>query len=250
MPPGYGELEPRLRAAVAERVSRGRVEVALSVADLADAVEVSADTAAARAYIGALRELSEVAGGGPVTLSNLLAVGGFLSERREPRVEAVWSDCRQPLEQALAQFEAACRRDGDVTAADLRRLLAEIALQVDRVETEAPRAAERQRDALAARVQELLAGAVDEERLVAALATLLAKSDVNEELIRLRGHLEAFRDALAAGERAKKLEFISQEMMREANTVAAKGSAVSISAAAVRVKDAVERIREHLRNVA
>ena len=250
VPPGYGELEPRLRAAVAERVSRGRVEVALSVADLADAVEVSADTAAARAYIGALRELSEVAGGGPVTLSNLLAVGGFLSERREPSIEAVWSDCRQPLEQALAQFEAACRRDGDVTADDLRRLLAEIAIEVDRVETEAPRAAARQRDALAARVQELLAGAVDEERLVAALATLLAKSDVNEELTRLRGHLEAFRDALAAGERAKKLEFISQEMMREANTVAAKGSAVSISAAAVRVKDAVERIREHLRNVA
>ena len=250
VPPGYGELEPRLRAEVAERVSRGRVELTLSVVHLADAVEVSADTVAARAYLGALRELAEVAGGGPVTLSNLLAVGGFLNERREPRVEGVWSDCRQPLEQAFAQFEAACRRDGNVTAADLRRLLAQIAFEVDLIETEAPRAARRQRDALAARVQELLADAVDEDRLTAVLATLLAKSDVNEELIRLRGHLDAFGDALAAGERAKKLEFISQEMMREANTVAAKGSAVSISAAAVRVKDAVERIREHLRNVA
>ena len=250
VPPGYGELEPRLRAEMAARVSRGRVELALSVADLADAVEVRVDTAAARAYIGALRELSDVAGGSPVTLSNLLAVGGFLSERRERCVEGVWSDCRLPLEQAFAQFDAACRRDGEVTAADLRRLLAEIALEVDRIEAEAPRAAERQRDTLAARVQELLAGAVDEERLIAALATLLAKGDVNEELIRLRGHLDAFGDALAAGDRAKKLEFISQEMMREANTVAAKGSSVSISAAAVRIKDAVERIREHLRNVA
>ncbi len=250
VPPGYAELEPRLRAEVAERVSRGRVELALTVADLADTVEVSADTAAARAYIGALRELSDVAGGGPVTLTNLLAVGGFLSERREPCVEEVWNDCRQPLEQAFARYDAACRRDGSVTAADLRRLLAQIASEVDRIETEAPRAARRQRDALAARVQELLADAVDEERLVATLATLLARSDVNEELVRLRGHLEAFGDALAAGERAKKLEFISQEMMREANTLAAKGSAVSISAAAVRVKDAVERIREHLRNVA
>ena len=145
VPPGYGELEPRLRAEVAERVSRGRVELALSVADLAGAVEVSADTAAARAYIRALRELSDVAGGGPVTLSNLLAVGGFLNEWREPCVEGVWGDCRQPLEQAFAQFDAACRRDGDVTAADLRRLLAEIAYEVDRIEAEAPRAAERQR---------------------------------------------------------------------------------------------------------
>ena len=250
VPPGYGELEPRLRALVAERVSRGRVELALTVVDLTDTVQVSADTTAARAYLAALRELSDVAGGGPVTLSNLLAVGGFLNERREPCVERVWADLRQPLEQAFARFEAACRRDGSVTAADLHRLLAQVEREVELIETEAPRAAQRQRDGIAARVQELLANMVDDERLIAALATLLAKSDVNEELIRLRGHLDAFRDALAGGERAKKLEFVSQEMMREANTVAAKGAAFSISAAAVRVKDAVERIREHLRNLA
>ena len=250
VPPGYGELEPLLRALITERVSRGRVELSLSVADLTDAVQVSADTASARAYLAALRELSDVAGGGPVTLSNLLAVGGFLKERREPCVERVWSDCRQPLEQAFAQFEAACCRDGSVTATDLRRLLAQVEREVDLIETQAPQAAQRQRAGVAARVQELLADAVDEERLIAALATLLAKSDVNEELVRLRGHLDAFRDALAGGERSKKLEFISQEMMREANTVAAKGAAFSISAAAVRVKDAIERIREHLRNVA
>ena len=250
VPPGYGELEPLLRALITERVSRGRVELSLSVADLTDAVQVSADTASARAYLAALRELSDVAGGGPVTLSNLLAVGGFLKERREPCVERVWSGCRQPLEQAFAQFEAACCRDGSVTATDLRRLLAQVEREVDLIETQAPQAAQRQRAGVAARVQELLADAVDEERLIVALATLLAKSDVNEELVRLRGHLDAFRDALAGGERSKKLEFISQEMMREANTVAAKGAAFSISAAAVRVKDAIERIREHLRNVA
>ena len=250
VPPRYGELESRLHTLVAERVSRGRVELALSVVDLADAVQVSADTAAARAYLGALRELSDVAGGGPVTLSNLLAVGGFLSERREVCAERVWSDCRQPLEEAFARFDDSCRRDGSVTEADLQRLLADVQRETDLIEAEAPRAAQRRRDAIAARAQELLADAVDEERLIAALATLLAKSDVNEELTRLRGHLGAFRDALAGGERAKKLEFISQEMMREANTVAAKGAAFSISAAAVRVKDAVERIREHLRNVA
>jgi uncharacterized protein (TIGR00255 family) len=250
VPPGYGELEPRLRALVAERVGRGRVELALSVADLADTVQVRVDAAAARAYLAALQELADVAGGGPVTLSNLLAVGGFLEERRERFVEQVWRDCTGPLDDAFAQFDAACRHDGSVTAADLRRLLAEVEGDVEVIEAEAPQAAQRQRDAIAARAQELLAGAVDEDRLIAALATLLAKSDVNEELIRLRGHLGAFRDALAGGERAKKLEFISQEMMREANTVAAKGAAFSISAAAVRVKDAIERIREHLRNVA
>ena len=250
VPPGYGELEPRLRALVAERVQRGRVELSLAVTDFADNIRVRADTVAARAYLAALRELSDVAGGGPVTLSNLLAVGGFLKERRERCAEQVWDDCRQPLDEAFAQFEAACRRDGSVTATDLRRLLAEVEREVDVIESEAPRAAQRQRDGIAARVQELLAVAVNEERLTSALATLLAKSDINEELIRLRGHLGAFRNALAGGERAKKLEFISQEMMREANTVAAKGAAFAISAAAVRVKDAVERIREHLRNVA
>ena len=85
--------------------------------------------------------------------------------------------------------------------------------------------------------------------MVAALAAVLTKADINEELVRLRGHLAAFQHALGAGERAKKLEFIGQEMMREVNTIAAKGTAYSMSAAAVRAKAAIERIREHLRNV-
>ena len=249
LPSGYGELEPRLRTMVGEHVARGRVELSLSLTDLSDQVRVAADTAAARAYAAALRELAEVTGGAPVTLSHLLAVGGFLQERRATCVERVWSECRGPLRQVFAQFDAACDRDGAVTAADVRRLLAAVEQEVGAIETAAPAAARQMHEAVAARAQELLAHSVDEGRLAAALAAVLVKSDVNEELIRLRGHLGAFRAALAGRERAKKLEFISQEMMREANTVAAKGAAYSISAAAVRAKDAIERIREHLRNV-
>ena len=249
VPTGYAELEPRLRAEVAARVARGRVELSLVLLDLTDAVQVNVDTAAARAYVTALRELAGLVDGGPVTLSHLLAVGGLLGEQREHRVEEVWAECRVPLQQALAQLEAARARDGAVTGKDVARLLALIEEEVGAIEAEAPEAAQRLHATMAARVRELLMESVEEGRMVAALAAVLAKADVNEELVRLRGHLAAFRHALEAGERAKKLEFISQEMMREVNTIAAKGTAYAMSAAAVRAKAEIERIREHLRNV-
>ena len=249
VPAGYAELEARLRAAVAERVARGRVELSLVLQELTDAVQVQVDAAAARAYLTALRELAALVDGGPVTLSHLLAAGGFLGEQREHRVEEAWSECQLPLEQALAQLEAARIRDGAVTAKDVARLLAAIEEEVGVIEAEAPEAAKRMHATMAARVRELLAESVDEGRMVAALAAVLTKADINEELVRLRGHLAAFQHALGAGERAKKLEFIGQEMMREVNTIAAKGTAYSMSAAAVRAKAAIERIREHLRNV-
>ena len=249
VPAGFAELEARLRAAVGERVARGRVELSLSLLDLTDAVQVKVDSAAARAYLTALRELAALVDGGPVTLSHLLAAGGFLGEQREHRVEEAWTECRLPLQQALAQLEAARIRDGAVTATDVARLLATIEEEVAIIEAEAPAAAQRLHATMAARVRELLTEPVDEGRMVAALATVLAKADINEELVRLRGHLAAFQQALGAGERAKKLEFIGQEMMREVNTIAAKGTAYAMSAAAVRAKAAIERIREHLRNV-
>ena len=252
VPAGYAELEQRLRAAVGERVARGRVELSLAVEDLTEGVQVRVNTAAARAYLEALRKLSAVADGGPVTLSHLLAVRGFLGEQLAHDVEVVWAECRGPLEQAFEQFQAARHRDGAVTAADVAQLLTDLEAEVNGIEVEAPLAAQRVQTTLAARVQKelaALADSVDEGRVLAALAAVLARGDINEELVRLRGHLGAFRDSLGTGERAKKLEFVSQEMMREVNTVAAKGAAYAISAAAVRAKDAIERIREHLRNV-
>lgn len=249
VPAGFAELEPRLRGAVAERVARGRVELSLALQDLTDTPQVTVDTASARAYFAALQELAALVGGGPVTLGHLLAVGGFFGERRAHRVEEAWSECQLPLRQAFARLEAARARDGAVTAADLARLLARLDEEVGVIEREAPAAAQRMHAMMAARVRELLGESVDDGRLIAALAAVLAKADVNEELVRLRGHLEAFHHALGAGERAKKLEFISQELMREVNTIAAKGSAYAMSAAAVRAKTAIERMREHLRNV-
>ena len=162
LPPGYGELEPRLRVKLSEHAARGRVELTMTFADLFDQVRVVADKVAARAYLAALRELADITGGAPVTLSHLLAVGGFLREQREPCVEQAWRDCQHPLEQVFAQFEMSCDRDGAVTAADVRRLLAEVEREVDAIEAAAPPAALQMHEAMAKRAQALLAQRVDE----------------------------------------------------------------------------------------
>ncbi len=250
LPADLGELEPRLRGYLAERVGRGRVELSVGVVELEGAARVSVDAAAARSHWAALHELAELVGAGGVDLSHLLAVGGFLRQARTHDPKRMWAECQEPLERAFAQFEAERRRDGANTTADLERLVAAVEADVAVIAAEAPLAAERMRAAMTRKTEQLLAEPVDDGRVVAALAVVLARADVNEELVRLRGHLQAFREALAGGGvRAKQLEFLNQELMREANTIAAKGAAYAIGAAAVRARDAIERMREHLRNL-
>jgi uncharacterized protein (TIGR00255 family) len=122
--------------------------------------------------------------------------------------------------------------------------------QLARIEGLAPLLEERLKNDLRARFREVLGDAVEEARLLAETAVLLARSDIHEELMRIRAHLGGFRAAAAEGGAVgKKLDFLCQELGREVNTLGAKNALPEVDAAVVALKDALEKIREQVRNV-
>jgi uncharacterized protein (TIGR00255 family) len=122
--------------------------------------------------------------------------------------------------------------------------------QVERIEGLAPLLEERLKNDLRARFREVLGDSVEEARLLTETAVLLARSDIHEELVRVRAHLGSFRAAVGEpGAVGKKLDFLCQELGREVNTIGAKNALPEVDAAVVALKDALEKIREQVRNV-
>ena len=252
VPPALGELEQRIRQKLDANLARGRVEAQLRVAAAEAAVEVEVNGPLAAAYRRALWQLAEPLGQA-VTVDHLLSVGGLLRECRPQDTEGVWEEAEPAVDTAMAQLLASRRVEGEAAEADVRSQLAQLTGELDTIQRDTASYADatataRARDA-AARARELLTSDADDERVVAALASLLVRADINEELVRARGHLVALEAALTEDGTGKHMEFLCQEVLREVNTIASKSAAYGVAAAAVRAKGCLERMREQLRNV-
>jgi uncharacterized protein (TIGR00255 family) len=263
MPDGFEVFEPRIRQAIRNRLRRGHVDVNIYYeAGGTGAIEVHRDVA--EAYLKAAERLR--AEFGVKTEPDLIALfrlpgvvaapgtaGELLSEEAQERLGEQVDAC---LEQALKKLEAMRRSEGQALTEEMRGILAGIAARTTEIETlaEGVRPAIARR--LAERLDELLKGVqLDPVRLAQEAALLAERSDVSEELARLRSHVEQFRKLLAgAGEAGKKLDFLLQEMQREANTLLSKTPGVeseglAITALALEAKSGIEKLREQAQNV-
>jgi uncharacterized protein (TIGR00255 family) len=163
-----------------------------------------------------------------------------------------WPSIRAALDDAVAQLVQMKATEGEAITTDFRARLDEIVEHVDAIEAVAPRAVERYRERLEARLRELAADLVDNpDRLVREAAIFADKLDITEEIVRLRSHVEQFRGYLDAGETSvgRTLEFLSQEMHRELNTIGSKSQEIEITNRVVLAKSELEKIREQVRNV-
>src|ERR1700736_3954222 len=231
MPEGFEVFEPRIRLAVRNRLRRGHVDVNVYY-DLAGAASVKVNHGVAEAYMKAVEELRGHFGGKTepdlialFRLPGVVAAPGATSElQSEEAQERLGAQLEVCLEQALDRLELMRRSEGQTLMAEMRGLLARIAENTAEIES----LAERVRPAFARRLEaklgEVLSGAqLDPARLAQEAALLVVRSDITEELARLRSHLEQFLKVLAeAGEAGKKLDFLLQEMQREANTMLSK----------------------------
>jgi uncharacterized protein (TIGR00255 family) len=251
LPYALRPLEPRFRELLSSRIQRGKVELYLSMTELESEAEVHVDHAHVRAYLEALQELKRLAGSKErVSLAHLIGLEGVLKSesRRDP--EDLWQLVLPLTERVLAELQRARDIEGEKTGADIRRLAGHIREQVTVIEATVPRLEERVREGLRQRFRELLGEGVDEARIMAETAVQLVRCDVNEELQRLKAHLETLTGALdAAGAQGKRLDFVCQELGREINTIGSKSTIMEVDAAVIAVKDALEKIREQLRNV-
>ena len=263
MPDGFEVFESRIRQAIRNRLRRGHVDVNIYFeAGATGAIELNHEMV--DSYMKAVGRLREEYGiktepdlVALFRLPGVVAAPGSTSDlRSEEEQERLGAQVETCLEQALNKLEAMRRSEGQSLTAEMLGLLDKIAARTAEVET----LAERVRPAIARRLAERLADLLkgvqlDPIRLAQEAAMLAERSDVSEELARLRSHVEQFRALLAgAGEAGKKLDFLLQEMQREANTLLSKTPGVeseglTITGLALEVKSDIEKLREQAQNV-
>lgn len=255
LPRDLSALEDRVRALVQSRVLRGRVEVTIMREERATRPKtVRSDTDLARAYAQALRELANVLGvAGEIALSHIISLPDVVKvEEAREDLEVLWPDLSRAVEQAVGALVGMREAEGRRLTADLLTRLEHVEGLTRAIDARAHIAAVEYAQRLRQRVAELLREVpVDEARLATEIAVFAERVDVSEEVTRLRSHLIQFREdvASAAGAVGRRLEFVLQEMGREANTIGSKASDLEITRAVIGVKGELESLREQVQNV-
>ena len=248
-------LEALVKRRIGARLSRGRVDVTV-LFERTGEVEYELNRPLISGYISALRAMQrefEVAGEPDINV--IARLPGVMQPVRDGLSEEMVAGVERAVDEALGELEQMREREGGALAAEMRSHLDEIERNVPTIEGAAAGLVEAYRLRLQKRVGELLSRdaqgvEVDPARLAQEVAYLADRSDITEEIARLKSHLVQFREALeGSGETGKRLDFLLQELNREANTVLSKSTDITIKDAALAVKASVEKLREQVQNV-
>jgi uncharacterized protein (TIGR00255 family) len=252
---GFAALESRLEAAVRERVKRGTVQMTLDLTGPAAPAARQFDESQLEAYLGQLEHFCTrhdlpV----PRSIDGLLALPGILADSlpTSDAADAAWPLVSRALALAIDRLDAMRRSEGDAMARDMRSTLREITSIAGRIRDRVPAALDEHRTRLLERVGRVLEQrgvSLTEADLAREIAVLADRSDIAEELVRLESHVAQFDRLLDEDTPGRALDFLTQELAREANTVASKSADVAIAHAVVELKTQVERLKELVQNV-
>lgn len=256
LPQGFEALEQTLRTALAERVSRGNCQATLQLDRAGREPQLRINQEALGAVIAAVRALSEHETLAPPTADGVLALKGVLETTEPPQSDEERAGLEQALAESFAEAAAARRAARDQEGIKVEAV---VSAQIDRIGTlaqDAERAAAAQPDVIRARLKaqldELMAAqsALPEERIAQEAALLATKQDVREELDRLKAHVAQARELLVSGEPAgRRLDFLTQEFNREANTLCSKAADVELTRIGLELKAVIDQLREQVQNV-
>lgn len=253
-PRQYGFLDDAVKKAAAARIARGKVEVFVGVeVEEGGDVAVTVNHQLAKRYLEALHDLSETYGlRDDVTVTTLSKLPDVLgSERIEQDAEAMTRDVLAVFDKACDGFDQMRLREGEKLAEDVRSRCAAIERMVGEVETRSPERVKEYREKLLTRMKEVLADtSIDETRILTEAAIYADKTAVDEETVRLRSHLHQMDGMLQETQPiGRKLDFLVQEMNREANTIGSKANDVAMARIVVDIKSEIEKIREQIQNI-
>ncbi len=246
--------EDAVKQAVKNTISRGKVDVYVSVrSEGGEQGTVTLNTALAEGYLAAMRQMAETFGlENDVKVSDLSRLPEvFTVDKPEVDEEALLADLMAVANEALAGYDAMRTTEGAALDHDLRSRGARILELVGQVEKQSPKTVSDYRARLEAKLREVLANtAIDESRILTEAAIFADKVAVDEETVRLRSHLNQMNTMLdAGGAVGRKLDFLLQEMNREANTIGSKCTDVAVARIVVDIKAELEKIREQVQNV-
>ncbi len=254
VPRQYGFLEEKIKSYLQTRVARGKTECNVSILELNAAdVEVQVNHGLAKAYLNALTELvdtydvrNDISANTLSRFSDVLAVHKLAADE-----EAIWSAVLPVLEEATDKFLAMREREGEKLKADICEKADYILELTEFIETRSPETVREYNEKLRGRIRDLIGDVkVDEQRLLTEAAIYADKVAVDEETVRLHSHIEQLKSMFEEeGAIGRKLDFLVQEINREANTIGSKASDLEITSRVLEIKGCVEKIREQIQNI-
>ena len=258
-PEPYNLLEPEFEKVIRRTIRRGTIQLNLHCERQHSPQDFRINATALRSYLGQLQSINqelEVGGGdGKTLLGHVLALPGVVPEPGNTSFNAdeEWPIVERVLEGALARLQAMRQEEGRAMAQEFIRYREEIGSAVHRIRERAPEVVASYRDRLHDRVRKLLTELdieIDRSELIKEVSVFAERSDIAEEVVRLESHLDQFEQIMNEPvSPGRKLEFLTQEMFREANTIGSKASDVEISRQVVEIKGTLEKIRELVQNI-
>jgi len=257
LPPELAHCETIALARLRARLMRGSVELHAALEADESAVEIRINRPALATLMRELQSLAAELGAPPPTLELALRQGNLVSlQRHAVDPAAAEIAFNEGLTRALDALVAMRLREGDALAKDLLERLASLERMLTHTEVEAPQVAMALLERLRQRVSKLeqdLGVDLDKARVITELVVFSDKSDVTEEIVRARAHIAAFRETINStddGERGRRLDFLTQELLRELNTLGSKCRDAGVASAVVDAKVELEKIREQAQNIA
>ncbi|CAN7167307.1 YicC family protein [Pararhizobium sp. LjRoot255] len=256
LPTGTEHLETDVRKLVAESISRGNMQINLTVSASEAGVETVVNQTALAAVLSLREQLRDVIDPAPLRLDTLLSIRGIVDfrepEEREGERTARDNDLLAGLRLALADIAAMRETEGAALCQVLLDQIEAIGMLIRQIEADPSRSQQSIAARLAQQVALVLDGGltIDQDRLYGEVALLAAKADIREEIDRLRTHVAAARDLLKkGGPVGRKLDFLSQEFNRESNTICSKSNAATVTAAGIELKVVIDQFREQVQNL-
>ena len=257
LPRSFQMFDTEIRALVKRHILRGKADVFVGFETIASAeYGVTCNEVVAAEYVRSMREMAKnLSITDDVSVAVLARMPDvFTIEEKQPDEDVLRSLVVSACEEALARLNDARQKEGAYLVTDIEGKLDRIAEDVAFIKGRAPAITKAYEEKLRERIQSLLTDVkVDEARLLTEVAVFSDKTSVDEELVRLAGHIDAFRDTINSARKeegvGRKLDFIVQEMNREANTTLSKTPDMEVSARAVEIKTEIEKIREQIQNL-
>ena len=254
MPKKLGFFEASIRTLLKDYIQRGKVDIYITYEDYTEEnFNLKYNRDMAKAYYSYLKEMAEEFGiENDVRVSTLSRYPEVFSlEEANVDEDEIWSDLEKVVRDAASAFVDARIKEGDNLKRDLTDKLDKMLSYVDEIEKRAPEIIDAYRKDLSAKVADLLAdSAIDESRILGEVTLYADKICVDEEIVRLRSHIGTTKDILSeGGSVGRKLDFIAQEMNREANTILSKTNDLITSDIAINLKTDIEKVREQIQNI-
>jgi uncharacterized protein (TIGR00255 family) len=255
LPENVSGLEPELESMLREKLGRGSITCILKIRQDSAEAAYHINVPALNAYLAQLRQVKGLDGIVNIDLASLVQLPGVCQEPRDEtdEIEKHGPNVRALTKAAIVKLNAMRDREGQALFVELMKQTSTITVALNEIQKRAPAVIEDYHKRLQQRVNQLLSKAelrVSEPDLIKEVAVFAERADIAEEIQRLTSHLSAFEESCRKDEHAgRKLDFITQEMLREANTIASKANDALIAKNIVEIKGAIDRLKEQVQNV-